>query len=89
MHNKKVHMVAFLLLVVGGLNWLLQGVFMWDIGMIFGGMESMISRAIYVLVGLAAIYELVTHKSTCKMCSGGGAPQGGGAPSDGGATTHG
>jgi uncharacterized membrane protein YuzA (DUF378 family) len=67
---KNLHMITFLLLVVGGLNWLLQGVFGWDIGQLFGGQEALISRIIYILVGLSAIYELATHKSGCKTCSG-------------------
>jgi hypothetical protein len=62
-------MVTFLLLVVGGLNWLLFAVMGWDISHFLGGMDSMIARAIYVLVGLSAIFELVTHKSKCKDCS--------------------
>ena len=62
-------MVTFLLLVVGGLNWLLFGLFGWDVGQLFGGMDAMVSRVIYVLVGLAALYELVTHKGACKACS--------------------
>lgn len=70
---KSLHMVAFILLIVGGLNWLLLGVFQWEIGMLFGGMGALVSRAIYVLVGLAAIYELVTHKGTCRVCNKGGA----------------
>ena len=61
-------MLTFLLLVVGGLNWLLQGLFGWEIGSLFGGMDMVISRVIYILVGLSAIYEIGTHKSTCKMC---------------------
>ncbi len=61
-------MVAFILLVVGGLNWLLVGLFGWDIGMLFGGMGAALSRIIYVLVGLSAIYEIATHKKNCKMC---------------------
>lgn len=69
MQNKKgLHMVTFLLLVIGGLNWLLVGIFQWDIGQLFGGMSMTISRVIYVLVGLAAVYELAMHKSCCKMC---------------------
>ena len=66
--NKGLHMVTFLLLVVGGLNWLLVGLFSWDIGMLFGGQAMMISRVIYVLVGLSALYELFSHKGCCKMC---------------------
>ncbi len=66
---KNIHMVTFILLVVGGLNWLLVGLFSWDlVGALFGGMDSMISRVVYVLVGLSAIYELATHFQNCKMC---------------------
>ena len=61
-------MVAFLLLIIGGLNWLLVGLFSWDVGVLFGGMSAMVSRVIYVLVGLSALYILATHKSCCKMC---------------------
>ena len=68
MKNKGLHMVAFLLLIIGGLNWLLVGLFSWDVGQLFGGMTAMVSRVIYVLVGLSALYLIVSHKSTCKMC---------------------
>ena len=67
----KLHGVAFILLVIGGLNWLLVGLLQWDIGMIFGGPGAVISRAIYVIVGLAALYEVVTHKANCKNCNAG------------------
>ena len=77
--NKGLHMVTFLLLVIGGLNWLLQGVFGWEIGSFLGGMGAPISRVIYVLVGLSAIYELAMHKKCCKMCGMGmGGSMGGG-----------
>lgn len=66
---KGLHMVAFLLLVIGGLNWLLVGLFSWDVGMLFGGMGAVISRIIYILVGLSAVYMLATHKKDCKTCS--------------------
>jgi hypothetical protein len=63
-----MHMISFILLVIGGLNWLLVGVAGWDVGQLFGGMEAIVSRVIYILVGLAAIYEVVTHRSNCKEC---------------------
>lgn len=66
--NKGFHMITFLLLVVGGLNWLLVGLFQWDVGQLFGGMGSTVSRVIYVLVGLSAIVVLATHKNDCKIC---------------------
>lgn len=53
-----IHMLAMILLIVGGINWLLVGLTGWDVGMLFGGMDAMISRVIYILVGLAALYEL-------------------------------
>ncbi len=64
-------MVTFILLVIGGLNWLLVGAFGWDVGQLFGGMSAGISRLIYVLVGLSAIVEVATHKKNCKMCEAG------------------
>lgn len=62
------HMIAFILLIVGGLNWLLVGLFNWDLGQLFGGMDAVVSKVIYVVVGLAAIYEVAMHKGTCKIC---------------------
>lgn len=81
MHNKTLHMVAFILLVVGGLNWLLE-VFGVGIGRF---LPSSVATIVYVLVGLSAIYEILTHKSNCKMCSTGG----GQAAAPGGTMTHG
>lgn len=65
-------MTAFTLLLIGGLNWFLLGLFGWEIGALFGGQGALVSRAIYVLVGLAAISEIATHKSNCRMCGGPG-----------------
>ncbi len=64
-----MHKLTFILLVVGGLNWLLVGVLGWDISRFLGGMDSMVSRAVYILVGLSAVYEIVTHKGNCKACT--------------------
>ncbi len=76
---KALHIVAFTLLLVGGVNWLLVGAFGWDIGQLFGGQGAAVSRVIYVLVGLSAVAEIATHKKNCRMCGGSsvGAPVGG------------
>lgn len=66
---KSLHTVTFILLVIGGLNWLLVGAFGWDVGQIFGGQGAIISRIVYILVGLSAIYEVLGHKSSCNECS--------------------
>ena len=64
-----IHTITFILLVIGGLNWLVLGLFGWDLGMIFGGQMELISRVIYVLVGIAAVYEIFSHKSNCRACA--------------------
>ena len=65
-----MHMITFFLIMIGCLNWLLVGLFGWEVGMLFGGQSAPISRIIYILVGVAAIYEIICHKSYCKGCSG-------------------
>ncbi|MEK7077271.1 MAG: DUF378 domain-containing protein [Patescibacteria group bacterium] len=69
---KTLHIVTFILLVIGGLNWLLVGIVGWDISRYLGGQEALVSRVIYILVGVAAIVEVATHKSICKNCEKGG-----------------
>lgn len=49
--------IALLLLIIGGINWLLVGLFQYDlVAGIFGGQDSGASRVIYTLVGLCALY---------------------------------
>ena len=67
---KILHMVAFILLVVGGLNWGLSALGYNVVEMIFGGMG--LTNIIYMLVGLSAIYILVMHRKDCKVCASGG-----------------
>lgn len=66
---KVLHMISYILLWVGGLNWGVYGLTSWDVGQLFGGMNNSVARVIYVLVGLAALYLLFTHKSYCKECA--------------------
>lgn len=67
---KALHIVSVILLIVGGLNWGLTA-FGWNVvDMIFGA-KSALSTIIYILVGLAALYEIATHKQNCKLCSSG------------------
>jgi len=52
--------VAVVLLVVGGLNWGLIGLLKLDVvAALFGDMTA-VSRIVYILVGLAAVYLIVT-----------------------------
>jgi len=53
---KAMYMIALLLLVVGGLNWGLVGLLNFDlVATIFGEM-SMLSRIVYSLVGVSAVF---------------------------------
>lgn len=46
--------LALVLLIIGGLNWLLVGLFEYDlVASIFGGQTAFISKVIYTLVGIA------------------------------------
>ncbi|WP_130835002.1 DUF378 domain-containing protein [[Erwinia] mediterraneensis] len=54
---RTLDMVALVLLIVGGLNWLLVGLFQFDlVAAIFGGQAAILSRIIYIIVGLCALY---------------------------------
>ncbi|MCR4326510.1 MAG: DUF378 domain-containing protein [Candidatus Roizmanbacteria bacterium] len=66
---KTLHMTAFLLVVVGALNWGLVGLFDFNLVATLLGAWPMIERTVYILVGVSAVYVLMTHKSTCKVCS--------------------
>ena len=61
-----INVIAMALLVIGGLNWLLVGLFSFDlVAAIFGGEvgpRSAASRVVYVIVGVAAIYGLYLFK---------------------------
>ena len=70
---KGLHTITFILLVIGGLNWLLTAFSYNVVEMIFG-VGSTVTMVIYILVGLSAVYEIVSHKSLCRNCS----PAGGG-----------
>ncbi|MCR4280419.1 MAG: DUF378 domain-containing protein [Candidatus Komeilibacteria bacterium] len=50
--------VALVLVIIGGLNWLLVGLFGFDlVAAIFGDM-SVVARIVYVIVGIFALYVI-------------------------------
>ena len=56
---KAVNLVALLLIIIGGLNWGLVGAFDFNLVDSIFGEGSVLARTVYILVGLAALYELV------------------------------
>lgn len=66
---KAVHIAAYTLLWVGGLNWGLVGLF--DFNLVESlGLQSGFVNLVYVLVGAAAVYTALTHMGDCKVCGG-------------------
>lgn len=49
--------LALLLSIIGSLNWGLVGIFQFDlVAWLFGGSDSLVSRIIYTLIGLAGLW---------------------------------
>ena len=56
-----VGIIAFILAIVGALNWLLIGVFRFDlVAFLFGNM-TLLSRIVYILVGLCGLYLITFY----------------------------
>ncbi|MGE6742069.1 DUF378 domain-containing protein [Allorhizobium pseudoryzae] len=57
---RALNIITLLLIIVGGLNWLLVGIADFDlVAAIFGGQDSALATIVYVLVGLSALWQLV------------------------------
>ncbi|MGD2135278.1 MAG: DUF378 domain-containing protein [Gemmatimonadales bacterium] len=60
---KKLDVLAAALVVIGGLNWGLVGLANLDLVAALTGEMTGISRAVYALVGLSALYQALTWKA--------------------------
>lgn len=67
MHNKYAHIIAFCLVIIGALNWgfIALG---YDLVDSVVGAWPQVEQVVYILVGISAIYLVVTHKAVCTMC---------------------
>ena len=58
---KMLDNISLTLVIVGALNWLLIGVFRFDlVAFIFGNM-TLLSRIVYILVGLCGLYLITLY----------------------------
>ena len=64
---KGLHMVACILLWVGGLNLGLSALGFDVVGMVLGGLG--VVNIFNILVGVSAVYIAATHMGDCKVCS--------------------
>jgi uncharacterized membrane protein YuzA (DUF378 family) len=63
-----INKISLSLVIIGAINWLLIGLFGYDlVGALFGGQMAVFSRIIYTLVGLAGLWcitLLFSHKTS-------------------------
>ena len=53
-------LIAFILLVLGGINWLMIGTLQYDfVAGMFGTQANIFSRIIYFIIGIATVYILI------------------------------
>lgn len=51
--------ISLLLVIVGAINWLLVGVFQFDlVAWLFGGQGAVISRILYTIIGAAGLWSI-------------------------------
>lgn len=55
---KALNILTLMLVIVGGLNWALVGIFDFDLVATVFGAGSLLARMVYVVVGLSAIWQL-------------------------------
>lgn len=67
MNMKMLHMVAFVLVIVGALNWGLVAFGYNLVESLLGSMPT-VMQAVYALVGLSGVFLAATHKNSCKYC---------------------
>lgn len=66
---KSLHMVTYLLVIVGAVNWGLVGLLNLNLVNVLVGSWPILEKAVYILVGLSAVYDFVAHMKYCKYCS--------------------
>lgn len=62
---KVLNIVTLALVIIGGINWGLVGAAQFDlVAAIFGGQDAMLARLVYVLVGLSALWQILSLMQT-------------------------
>lgn len=65
---KYLKQIAYVLLIIGGINWGVYGVSGYDLVHVLLGGIPMLANIIYVLVGLSAVYILLNRYVLCGCC---------------------
>ncbi|MBV8907840.1 MAG: DUF378 domain-containing protein [Sphingomonas sp.] len=56
---RAINVITLILLIVGGLNWGLVGLFGFDLVAALFGPMSALSRIVYTLVGVSALWQII------------------------------
>lgn len=56
---KPLNLLTLILVIVGGLNWGLVGLFDFNLVAAIFGTGSLLSRIVYILVGASALWQLI------------------------------
>lgn len=68
---KILHMAAYTLLWVGGVNWGVMGLFDgYNLVEMLLSFSPQLVQIVYILVGVSALYTLATHMGDCRVCGG-------------------
>lgn len=59
---KAMNTIALALIIVGGLNWGLVGLFDFNLVSALFGVDTIVTEAVYVVVGIAALYSVFLFK---------------------------
>ena len=55
-----INIITLILVIIGGINWGLMGLAQFDlVATLFGGPDSALSRIVYILVGVSALWQLI------------------------------
>ena len=64
---KVLNLTTLILVIIGGLSWGLMGIASFDLVAAIFGDGSLLTRAIYVIVGLSALWQLVPLSKAFQM----------------------
>lgn len=64
---KAINLITLMLVIVGGVNWGLVGLFEFDLVAALFGEGSALSRIVYTLVGLSALYQIIPFSRATRV----------------------
>ncbi len=56
---KALDMITLILIIIGGINWGLVGLFDWNLVAVIFGFAPVLVKIIYIVVGLSGLWQIV------------------------------